>query len=78
MPLMESPLRYISQQMRNAHHVPVLARALVQHRKHVQHVVAEVLLQTTKECFRFRSRAVHAVATASLSKTPVPRVAVLA
>ena len=60
--------------MRNVHHVLVLVLAPVQHRKHVLHVVAVVQLQTTKECFRSRSRVVRVVATASLLKTRVPHV----
>ncbi len=74
MQLMASQLHYTSQQMHNVHHVPVLVHVQVQHLKHALRVVAVVLLQTTKECFRFRSHVVRAVAMASLSKIRVPHV----
>ena len=70
--------RYISQQTRNVRRVQVLVLAPAQHRKRVQPVAVVVPLQTTKECFRSRSRAVHAVAMASLLKIRVPRVEELA
>ena len=60
--------------MHNARHVLVLVPVQAQHQKHAQRVVVVVLLQTTKECFRFLSRAVHAVAMASLLKIHVPHV----
>ena len=52
----------------------VLVQALVQapHQKHVQRVAVVVRLQTIKECFPFRSRAVRVAAMESLLKTHVP------
>ena len=72
--LMESLRRCISRQTHNVQRVPVLVLAPAQHRKLVPLVEVAVLLQTTKECFRSRSRVVHAMATASLLKTHVPHV----
>ncbi len=74
MQLTASQLHYTSQQMHNVHHVPVRALVQAQHQKHAQRVVVVVRLQTTKECFRFRSLVVRAVAMASLLKTRVPHV----
>jgi hypothetical protein len=58
--------------MHNARHVLVLVPVQAQRQKHALLVVAVVLLQTIKECFRSLSRVVRVVATASLLKTRVP------